>query len=138
MARQADSYPYLTLMPPPVNRSLLVTLDLSSVDPVVALMIETRTGAFDVYDQAALRPIALPVEDADLKDLVRIAVTGQTRLAGWDPGPRYLAALGAAVTGGPSALSAEHFMQRTPFAWTREWLHRRPHASGAAPPRWSA
>ena len=133
VARQADSYPYLTLMPPLMDRSPLVTLDLSSVDPVVALMIETRTGAFDVHDQAALRPIGLRVEDADLKDLVRIAVTGQARLVGWDPGPRYLAALGAAVTGGPSALSAEQFMQRTPFARTREWLIDA-RTSGAAPP----
>jgi hypothetical protein len=133
MARQDESYPYLTLMPPLVDRSPLVTLDLSSVDPVVALMIETRTGAFDVHDQAELRSIALPVEDADLKDLVRIAVTGQARLAGWDPGQRYQAALGVAVTGGASALSAEQFMQRTPFARTREWLIDA-RTSGAAPP----
>jgi hypothetical protein len=133
MARQADSYPYLTVMPPLVDRSALVTLDLSEVDPLVALMIESRTGAFDVHDQAALRQVALPVEDSDLKDLARLAITGQPRLTGWDPGPRYQAALGVAVTGGPSALSAEQFMQRTPFARTREWLTAA-RISGAAPP----
>ncbi len=133
MVRQAESYPYLTVMPPLTNRSPLVTLDLSEIDPVVALMIESRTGAFDVHDQARLRPVSVDVKDADLKDLVRIAITGQTRLAGWDPGPRYLAALGAAATGGPSALSAEQFMQRTPFAQTQQWLTDG-HLFAAAPP----
>src|SRR5439155_8629989 len=72
-------------------------------------------------------------EDADLRDLVRMAITGQVRLAGWDPGPRYLAALGAAATGGPSALSADQFMQRTPCARTRQWLTVA-RISAAAPP----
>ncbi len=132
LAREADSYPYLTVMPP-ADQSPLVTLDLSEVDPVVALMIESRTGALDVHDQARLRQVALRVEDADLRDLVRMAITGQVRLAGWDPGPRYLAALGAAATGGQSALSAEQFMQRTPFARTRQWLTVA-RISAAAPP----
>jgi len=122
LVRQADSYQYLTVIPPMPDQPPLVTLDLSGVDPVVALMIESRTGALDTHDQARLQPVQLPVDDADLGHLIRMAITGQTRLAGWDPGPRYLTAVDAAATGGSSALSGEQFMQRTPFARTRRWL----------------
>jgi hypothetical protein len=122
LARQADSYQYLTVIPPMPGQPPLVTLDLSGVDPVVALMIESRIGALGAHDQAALQPVGLPVEDADVGPLIRMAITGQTRFTGWDPGPRYLAAVGAAATGEPSALSGEQFLQCTPFARTRRWL----------------
>ena len=134
LARQADSYQYLTVLPPTPGQSPFVTLDLSGVDPVVALMIESRTGALDSHDHAALQPVELPVKDSDLGHLIRIAITGQARLSGWDPGPRYLAAVGAAASGGPSALSGEQLMDCTPFARTRRWLIPvRPFASAPPP-----
>jgi hypothetical protein len=132
LARQADSYEYLTVMAPAPGEQLL-TLDLSRADPVVALMIESRTGALDAHDQARLQPVELAVQQADLEPLVRMAMTGQTLLSGWDPGPLYLAAVGAAATGAPPVLSGEQFMQRTPFARTRRWLTP-VYTSAAAPP----
>jgi hypothetical protein len=134
LARQADSYQYLTVMPPLADQPPLVTLDLTEVDPIAALMIESRTGALDVHDQARLQPVRLRVEDADLGPLVKMAITGQARLAGWDPGPRYQAAVSATTSSEWPALSAEQFVQCTPFARTRQWLTLARTFAAAPPP----
>jgi hypothetical protein len=131
-ARQADSYQYLTVMPQLADQPPLVILDLSEVDPVVALMIESRIGSLDLYDRERLHPVELRAESADLVSLVLMAITGEARLAGWDPGSRYLAPVGAAASSGSAALSGDQLAQRTPFARTRLWLT--PIRPSAVPP----
>jgi hypothetical protein len=98
-------------------------LDLSSVDPALALMIETRVGALDPKARDRRHPVELPVEDEDLPHLVRLAITGEARDERWDLHTRYLTAIGVAVTGQPpAALTGEEYLANTPFARTRRWL----------------
>jgi len=119
---------------PPLPDERIFTLDLSGVDSTLALMIESRVGAFDARDRGTLHPIELPVENEDLVHLVRLAITGEAPRA-WDLHTRYLTACGVAITGQPpSALTGEQYLQDTPFARTRRWLVQVRMAGASKPP----
>jgi len=119
---------------PPLPDERIFTLDLSAVDPTLALMIESRVGALDARGHGTLHPIELPVENEDLVHLVRLAITGEAP-RGWDLHTRYLTACGVAITGQPpSALTGEQYLQQTPFARTDRWLIRVRTAGAPKPP----
>ncbi|MDQ1045504.1 hypothetical protein [Streptomyces sp. V4I2] len=108
-----------TVSVPPDDQ--MFTLDLSRVDPAIALMVETRLGSAD----AAARPdeniMELPVEDEDLPALIHLAITGKPRAIGWDLGSRFRT---VANGDSPQELTADEFMAATPFAHTGRWTTR--------------
>ena len=133
MEWHADSYQYLTVMPPLADEPPLITLDLDAVDPVVALMVEIPHGS-----PACPRSGRWPCADPRRRRGSEAAgAVGHHRR---DPacwlGPR--AALPGSsrrhASGGQSALAAGEFMQRTPFARTREWLALGRTAAGCPAP----
>lgn len=76
-----------------------MTLDLSDVDPTVALMVESRIGTVHPDARTHLEVVELPVREGDLPALIHLAITGKRR-AGGDVVSRYnSAAQGAAPTG---------------------------------------
>jgi hypothetical protein len=136
VARRADSYPDFAVIPQLPGERVL-TLDLSGAEPHVALMIESRLGSLDAADQARTQAVEIPVHNSDLAHLVRVAITGQARFSGWDLDARYLAAIGAAASGGPPARAgeqAETYMQDMPFARTCRWLTRVRTVAATPPP----
>jgi hypothetical protein len=98
------------------------TLDMASVDPMMALMVESRVGALAADARRGRNVVELPVQDEDLPALVRLAITGEVD-PGWDLHRRYLTATGVAMTAPPpNALPGDHYLARTPFARTCQWL----------------
>ncbi|MER7179119.1 hypothetical protein ABT404_06495 [Streptomyces hyaluromycini] len=90
------------------------TFDLSGVDPVVALMVESRIGAVSEDAQSEREVVELPVREEDLPALIHLAVTGAPR-PGWDPAGRCATAEGRT----PAAVIAS-----TPFAHAARWTTR--------------
>ena len=74
--------------------SQTIVLDLSQVDPVIALMVESRIGSVDNDDREGRNILELPVFDDDLPEIIRLAITGTVRPQTWDLQSRYLAAAG--------------------------------------------
>jgi hypothetical protein len=96
------------------------TLDLSGVDPAVALMVESRIGAVHPDARPGLTIVELPVTEEDLPALIHLAITGKPR-AGWALASRYR----AAINGGPSdKLTPDEFSSSTPFAHAARWTAR--------------
>jgi len=97
-------------------------LDLAGVDPLIALMIESRVGTLPAGAQRGVNVIELPVLEEDLPALIRLAVTGEVDGA-WDLHNRYVTATGIAATPQPpSALSGDAYLAGTPFAHTHRSL----------------
>jgi hypothetical protein len=108
---------------PGVQDEVIYTLNLASVDPFLALAVESRVGALAQGARQDLHVIELPVLDEDLPALVGLAITGEVSPGGWDLHRRYLTTLGLAVTGEPpSALSGADYLAGTPFARTLRGL----------------
>ncbi|WP_327593403.1 hypothetical protein [Streptomyces chartreusis] len=98
----------------------LLTLDLSDVDPAIALMVESRIGAVHPDARTHLEVVELPVREGDLPALIHLAITGKPR-AGWDVTSRYnSAAQGAA----PIGLTVDAFRTSVPFAHAARWTAR--------------
>jgi hypothetical protein len=97
----------------PDRRTL--ALDLSQVDPTVALMIETRIGSMDSVGRKGRKVIELPVMEDDLPDLVRLAITGTVRPQAWDLQARYVAAVDRIYPSDPD-LTVEQFLAESPCA----------------------
>ncbi|SHH33103.1 hypothetical protein [Streptomyces sp. 3214.6] len=95
----------------------VVTLDLSGVDPAVALMVESRIGAVHPHARTHLNTVELPVDVEDLPAIIHLAVTGKPR-ADWDLADRYRRAAGGVPTDG---LTASEFSGSTPFAHSARW-----------------
>ncbi|AZM56348.1 hypothetical protein DMA15_30265 [Streptomyces sp. WAC 01529] len=105
-----------TVSLPPDDRML--TLDLSGVDPMIALMVETRIGSADAAARSDENIMELPVEDEDLPALIHLAVTGKPRATGWDLGSRFR----AVVEGdSPQELTPDEFLAATPLAHAGRW-----------------
>lgn len=102
-----------TISDKPDQRTL--TLDLSRVDPAIALMIETRIGSVDPGGREGRNIIELPVMDEDLPDLVRLAITGTVRPYTWDLQARYAAAVDKTYATDRD-LTFGQFITETPFA----------------------
>jgi hypothetical protein len=108
---------------PGVQDEVVFTLSLVSVDPFLALAVESRVGALAQGARQDLHVIELPVLDEDLPALVGLAITGEVSPGGWDLHRRYLTTLGLAVTGEPpSAVSGADYLAGTPFARTLRGL----------------
>ena len=73
-------------------------LDLSEVDPALALMIETRTGAYSSTDGLG-DVLRVAVREEDLDALVSLAVAGDVGFTSWDLRNRFQQAVGAASVG---------------------------------------
>jgi hypothetical protein len=111
----------LSLMPATPGEPVY-TLDLAAVDPLIALMVESRVGVLPAGARQGVNVIELPVLDEDLPALVKLAVTGEVDGA-WDLHNRYVTATGIAATPQPpSALSGDAYLAGTPFARTRRSL----------------
>jgi hypothetical protein len=75
-------------------------LDLSGVDPALALMIETRTGTYNSVDGLG-EVLQVPIRDEDLDALVSLAVLGDVGFTTWDLRNRFQQAFGGAMMGFP-------------------------------------
>ncbi|MGW6586379.1 hypothetical protein [Streptomyces globisporus] len=95
----------------------VVMLDLSGVDPAVALMVESRIGGVHPDARTHLDTLELPVDEEDLPAIIHLAVTGKPR-ADWDLADRYRRAVGGVPTSG---LTAGEFSDSTPFAHSARW-----------------
>jgi hypothetical protein len=113
---------------------VVYTLDLTEVDPMIALMVETRVGAWPAHQEPGLTVVTLPVVvEEDLPHLIRLAITGEVAPA-WDLHTRFLTASGTAMYGPPpSALTGDDYLAATPFARTHRSLAK-VHTSGQPPP----
>ncbi|MEV0182898.1 hypothetical protein AB0I54_26885 [Streptomyces sp. NPDC050625] len=105
-----------TVSVPPDGRML--TLDLSGVDPMIALMVETRLGSADAVARPDENIMELPVEDEDLPALIHLAVTGKSRATGWDLGSRFRA---VAEGDSPQELTSDEFLAASPLAHAGRW-----------------
>ena len=72
---------------PGVQDEVVYTLNLASVDPFLALAVESRVGALAQAARQDLHVIELPVLDEDLPALVGLAITGEVSPGGWGPAP---------------------------------------------------
>ncbi len=120
-----------TISDMPDGRTL--TLDLSQVDPAVALMIETRIGSVDQVGREGRNVIELPVMDEDLPDLIRLAIVGTVRPRAWDPQARYVAAVAKIYASDPD-LTIEQFLAESPFARSGQSTIKASSAWWAKPP----
>jgi len=120
--RYQDSDRDITIMPSSSEEQIL-TLNLSEVDPLIALMVETRIGAIDTRLREQLNVVEIPVIDEDLPNLISLAILGGSRSYGWDVHARYLSALGETAHT-VETLTIEEFLTRTPFARTKRWTSR--------------
>jgi hypothetical protein len=105
-----------TVSVPPYDR--MFTLDLSGVEPTIALMVETRLGSADRAARPDENIMELPVEDEDLPALIHLAITGKPRATGWDLGSRFRT---VAEGDSPQELTADEFLAATPFAHAGRW-----------------
>jgi hypothetical protein len=105
---------------PDQSEACIFILDLSNVDPALALMVETRIGSIDPTLREDRNIIELPVEDVDLRDLVRLAVTGNVRPTTWDLQARYLNAVDT-IRGSDPDLTIDRFLADTPFGRSARW-----------------
>jgi hypothetical protein len=114
----------LTLLPDSADDRVL-TLNLDQVDPLIALMIETRLGSAIGDPDQNHDVVSLPVPAEDLPDFVRLAVTGRAHLYTWDPNAVWMQARGLQdLPQPPALLTAEEFLAATPLARTRRWTAR--------------
>lgn len=114
----------LTLLPEPADDRIL-TVELGQVDPLVALMIETRIGsaAADTYQHGEV--LALPMSDEDIPDLVRLAITGEPKFHRWNPNGAWAQARAHHdVSQPPALLTEDEFLAATPMVRTRRWTAR--------------
>jgi hypothetical protein len=101
---------------------VVYTLELAGVEPLIALMVESRVGALPAGTRQGLSVVELPVLDEDLPALLRLAITGEVD-GRWDLHNRYVTATGVAATPQPpSALPGDQYLAGTPFARTRRSL----------------
>jgi hypothetical protein len=101
---------------------VVYTLNVAGVEPVIALLVESRVGVLPGGAGQGLNVVELPVLEEDLPALIRLAITGEVP-GGWDLHNRYLTAIGAAATAQPpSALPGDEYLAGTPFARTRRAL----------------
>lgn len=90
-------------------------LDLSRVDPAIALMVESRIGSLDPADREGRNIIELPVMEEDLPDIIRLAITGTVQPRTWDLQARYVAAASEIHASDPD-LTVDQFLTDSPFA----------------------
>jgi hypothetical protein len=120
MRRAEDPGGHLSLLP--ATGKAIIDLDLSTVDPVIALMIESRVGTLAAADRVGLHVIDLPVLEEDLPGIIATAITGKVSWD-WKLSERFQRATGVAVTSEPpSALPADVYLASTPSARTRVGL----------------
>lgn len=117
LGQEHDSRGSLATVPVPPNDRMF-TLDLSGVDPMIALMVETRLGSADAAARPGESIMRLPVEDEDLPALIHLAITGKPRATGWDLGRRFRT---VAEGDSPQELTVDEFMAATPFAHAGRW-----------------
>lgn len=117
LARKGSPGGNLSLVPTRPADATVYDLDLSGVDPVVALMVESRVGALTDADRADLPTLTLPVLDEDVPGLISLAITGGVQW-NWHLNERY-----QSITDDPnSELSEDIYLRNTPFARTRREL----------------
>ncbi len=92
----------------------MYTLDLSQVDPVIALMVETRIGSIDPASDERHEAIELPVADADLPNLVRLSITRTTPGEIWNPQAYSLSAVNSIHALDPN-ITIDRVLTETPF-----------------------
>jgi hypothetical protein len=112
--RYGDSQKDLNVVKPAPHQQIFV-LDLSRVDPAIALMVESRIGKFDPADREGRNIIELPVMEEDLPGIVNLAIAGTVRPAMWDLHKRYVTASGVTPSSGPE-LTLDQFLANTPFS----------------------
>ena len=101
----------------------IIELNLANIDPILALMIESRVGAFASQDRENLEIVSLPVEDEDVPHLIKLAIQGESTRTDWKLHSRYLTAVGLSGSGEyPAGLTLGEYLARTPIARTRRWL----------------
>ena len=97
-------------------------LDLSEVDPDLALIIESRIGSPAYASDKTFNIIRLPVESEQLPMLVDMAITGQIHPGGWDPEQAYVKSRCTAQREPHVALNEKTFFEQTPFGKTQVGL----------------
>ena len=112
--RYGDSQRDLTTVKDPSGARTFV-LDLSQVDPAIALMVESRIGSVDPADREGRNIIELPVMEEDLPGIIRLAITGTLRSGTWDLQTRYVAAADEIHASEPD-LTVDEFLADSPFA----------------------
>jgi hypothetical protein len=112
--RYADSKRHLTTVKDAPGARTFV-LDLSQVDPAIALMLESRIGSVDPDDRKGRKIIELPVMEEDLPDIIRLAITGTLRSNTWDLLTRHMAVADKIHASEPY-ITVEEFLADSPFA----------------------
>jgi hypothetical protein len=114
----------LTLMPELLGDRIF-TLNLHQLDPVVALMVETRIGSVDPDRGTHGNVVELAVTEGELPVMVHLAITGAVHPGTWELHTSYLEARGLAITPSPPpALTVDELIANTPLARSRRWTTR--------------
>lgn len=112
--RYDDLKQHLTTINDAPDRRTFV-LDLSQVDPAIALMVESRIGSVDGADREDRKIIELPVMEEDLPAIVSLAIAGDIRYFSWDLHARYMTVTDNTHASEPD-LTVERFLADSPFA----------------------
>ena len=112
--RYGDSKRDLTTIKDASERPTFV-LDMSQVDPAIALMVESRIGSVGGGDREGREIIELPVMGEDLPAIINLAITGSVQHFTWDLQAR-CAAVAGSIHASEADLTVERFLDDSPFA----------------------
>jgi hypothetical protein len=111
--RNGDSTRHLTTFNDAPDRPTFV-LNMSEVDPAIALMLESRIGSIDGANREGREIIELPVLEEDLPAILSLAITGSVRLFTWNLQARYMTVRDQTHASEPD-LTVERFLADSPF-----------------------
>jgi hypothetical protein len=118
-ARNGQSRRHL-LTVPVTPEARVIVFDLTQVDPLVGLMVETRIGSVDEVVRDDSKIVRIPVNDDDLPKLITLAITGTT--TGWELHDRNQDTGGPLSTPEPSSeLTISELMADSPYGHTARW-----------------
>ena len=99
-------------------------LDLSNIDPDIALMIESRIGAVDPADREGRNVIELPVLEEDLSEIIRLAITGNVQPRTWDISARYRDSTTRSGSRSDADISIDAFLADCPFSHSGQFTSK--------------